>query len=370
MWSRTQPVRIDNTARRPQSREVSKLAESLWEQLNSTRLRPRTFGHALVALLLLLLLIGGCAPRQDEHVIRSGNVTLSATIYWPRAVGPHPGIVMIHGSGPDTRDNYRLYADMFARKGFAVLIYDKRGLGGSSGDWRTSPFGALADDAAAALRYLRRQPRIAADGVGLWGGSEGAVVALQMASAQPGAAFIILQSATGVTFAEQNLFQTQNQLRAMGLPREEVLEALRFQRLKHGYARTGRGWPEYAAALWRSRSEPWGSLGGLTNPQDWWWAWYRTKMDVNPAALAEHVRVPVFAVWGEADALVPVAASREALSRAFARAGNASVTTLVVSGADHSINTPSGPNPSPIYTDAMFEWGERLVSNSAARRLR
>jgi hypothetical protein len=114
-----------------------------------------------------------------------------------------------------------------------------------------------------------------------------------------------MQSATGVTFAEQNLHQTALQMRALGLPQHEIEEALRFQRLKHHYARTGEGWDSYAAALHASRREPWASLGGPERPNDWWWAWYRTKMDIDPSTFLEEVRVPVFALWGGKRPLSP-----------------------------------------------------------------
>lgn len=251
-----------------------------------------------IIFVLLSLVSVGCSYRQEEVSFRNGDAALAGTLYIPSGKGSHPAVIFVHGSGPDSREQYRFYADLFARRGIAALIYDKRGVGASTGDWRRSPFSALADDALAAVRFLKTHPAIDPQRIGLWGGSEGGVVAPWAASRSPDVAFVIMQSATGVTFARQNLYQTERQMHALNLPESEVREALAFQRLKHEYARTGEGWRAYAEALEMSRREPWSSLGGPPSPDDWWWQWYRTNMDFDPAQMLVEVRVPVLAVWG------------------------------------------------------------------------
>ena len=74
---------------------------------------------------------------------------------------------MLHGSGPDTRQGYQLYAEYPARRGIAALAYDKRGTGASSGDWRRATFEDLARDALAGLDSLRLHPGIDSETVGL-----------------------------------------------------------------------------------------------------------------------------------------------------------------------------------------------------------
>lgn len=78
--------------------------------------------------------------REDEVTFASGPVTLSGTIVSPAGAGPFPGIVFLHGSGPEGRWASRYLAHEFARHGVAALIYDKRGVGRSTGDWRTAGF--------------------------------------------------------------------------------------------------------------------------------------------------------------------------------------------------------------------------------------
>jgi pimeloyl-ACP methyl ester carboxylesterase len=56
-------------------------------------------------------------------------------------------------------------------------------------------------------------------------------------------------------------------------------------------------------------------------------------------------RIPVLAIRGERDELIPVAESRAAVARALARGYNRNVTCRVFAGADHNLNRPSGYNP-------------------------
>jgi dipeptidyl aminopeptidase/acylaminoacyl peptidase len=302
------------------------------------------------------LLCSACGYEQEDVSFATGEVTLSGTLYLPSGKGPHPAVVFIHGSGPDSREQYRFYGDLFAKRSIAALIYDKRGVGRSAGDWTRSPFSALVDDVQSAVAFLREHPAIDRARIGAWGGSEGAIVAAWAASRTRDISFVVMQSATGVPFAEQNLHQTLVQMRALNLPPGEVNEALAFQRLKHAYARSGSGWAGYISALNASRNEPWATLGGPNQPDDWWWQWYRTKMDVDPRPILESLRVPVFAVWGGRDHLVPVERSRAIVQQALAGRADGRTRLMVVPEADHSLNTPEGPNPAPEYIDAMLSW--------------
>lgn len=299
-------------------------------------------------------------PHLEEVRFNSGELTLAGTLYTPAQAGPHPVVIFIHGSGDDSREQYRFYADLLARKGIAVLIYDKRGVGDSGGNWKTSPFSVLADDALAGIHFLKSQAAIDGSRIGAWGGSEGAIIAPWIASRSADVRFVIMQSAVGVTFAEQNVYQNERLIRAVTNAEEDVAQGLATVTLMHDYARTGTGWQAYADAKDAIRQKPWASaLGGTIASDNWWWRWYRTKMDYDPIPMLEQVRVPVLAVWGDNDVLVPVAKSRAAIAQAFTRAGNRDVTFQVFARADHSLQTESwlhGRRPDPDYIDLLTDW--------------
>jgi pimeloyl-ACP methyl ester carboxylesterase len=88
-------------------------------------------------------------PWQEDITFASGDLTLAGTIFIPAGTGPHPGIVFLHGSGAEGRWASNFLAAAFARRGFAALAFDKRGVGKSGGDWQGAGFDDLAADAAA-----------------------------------------------------------------------------------------------------------------------------------------------------------------------------------------------------------------------------
>ena len=139
------------------------------------------------------------APLIHEEVVmfHNGEVTLGGTLLLPETPRPCPGVALVHGSGDDTRDDYRVFARYFAERGIATLIYDKRGVGASTGSWRAGTFTELAGDALAAVRLLAQRGDIDSRRIGLWGCSEGGWVAPLAASQSPDVRFLVAISAAG-----------------------------------------------------------------------------------------------------------------------------------------------------------------------------
>ena len=95
---------------------------------------------------------------------------LVGTLYRPVRVGKVPGIVLVHGSGPMPRWTYSAFGAHFAKSGYATLIFDKRGIGDSTGqfvggDKAICPenFNLLASDASAAISFLAQRPEVRGD---------------------------------------------------------------------------------------------------------------------------------------------------------------------------------------------------------------
>ena len=80
--------------------------------------------------------------RNEPVTFHNGDVTLSATLFLPDDGQRHPAVVLFHGSGPEPRNS--MMGAWFARHGVAALAYDKRGVGESTGDFRTVSFTDLA----------------------------------------------------------------------------------------------------------------------------------------------------------------------------------------------------------------------------------
>src|SRR5690606_17482638 len=195
---------------------------------------------------------------------RSGEITLAGTLTLPRGSGPHPAIVLLHGGGAQTRDFFWL-PHFLARRGFAVLAYDKRGVGQSTGDWRNASVQDLADDALAAVAFLNADRRIRDHRIGLYGASAGgwtAPVAAQRAPDQ--IAFVIVRSGSFLTERRNVIYEVESDLRAAGYG-DDVVAAARacHQRDIAVVEAGGVGWEVLRAALRAASGEPWCALARL-----------------------------------------------------------------------------------------------------------
>ena len=113
------------------------------------------------------------AFRAEEvtYENREAGVKLSGTLTLPDSRGAYPAVILLSGSGPNDRDAsydghkpFRVLAEYLTPLGIAVLRYDERGVGASTGDFPTA-FEDYAADALAGVAYLKSRPEIDA-GIG------------------------------------------------------------------------------------------------------------------------------------------------------------------------------------------------------------
>lgn len=305
--------------------------------------------------------------RRQELGFESRGVQLAAELLIPAGPGPHPGVVLLHGSAPLGRESwsYRSWADLLARQGFATLYYDKRGVGASGGDSRAD-LRLLADDAVAAMRALRARPEINAQRTGFKGSSQGAWLALQAAVDLGDVGFLLLTSAPAVTPRQQELQQLEYGMRADGRPEAEIQAALSYTGLYFYVASTGTGWPLLAQAVEHARAEPWGQY--VDQPQtlaqlDWW----KANHALQPAGLAAALDLPVLLLYGGGDWVTPAIENAEKLRRLFAHPGK--VEVHIFAGADHRLELGWGADDSghwqwariaPGLFDVLPTWLQRL----------
>ncbi len=143
-------------------------------------------------------------PEQDVTFVSHG-FKLAGTLALPEGNGPFPAAVFIAGSGQvDRNENhvkmslntFNALAARLAENGIASLRFDKRGAGGSEGDFHTTGFHDNAADVRAAFQWLQQREEADASRVVLIGHSEGAMLATRLAGAGLPAAGIILLAGT------------------------------------------------------------------------------------------------------------------------------------------------------------------------------
>lgn len=177
-----------------------------------------------IAVLCMLLLVPSIAFCETgglmEEAVSIGEPALPGTLTLPEgSSSPLPAVVLLHGSGPNDRDEtvgqtkmFRDLAQGLAEQGAAVLRFDKRTLVYNTytkDDLKTFTVDQESiRDAVAAAELLRSDPRIGQ--VFLIGHSLGAMIAPRIAEEYPGLFDgIILLSGTPKTLGDIVLSQNQ-----------------------------------------------------------------------------------------------------------------------------------------------------------------
>jgi dienelactone hydrolase len=125
---------------------------------------------------------------SEREVTLDGDCALGATLSVPDGDGPFPGVVIVHGSGPQDRDGTigvnKVYQDLawgLASEGVAVLRYDKRTDACSVPPSEETVDSVITDDALAAIAKLRDVNAVRPDGVTAVGHSLGGAVVPRIA---------------------------------------------------------------------------------------------------------------------------------------------------------------------------------------------
>lgn len=305
------------------------------------------------------------ATRDEEVQFANDSVRLRGTLTLPAGPPPYRALVLVHGSNALTRDVFGPWTRYFAGLGFAVLAYDKRGTGKSTGDWKQADFATLAADVLSGVRYLAARPDIRRDRIGLWGVSQaGWILPLAAGQAPQEIAFLVVHAGSGTTVREEGVLYIQNELRFGGLPESSVAIGTRYQMLDDSVTRAGSGWDELQRYYEAHRTEEtW--LWPPRPADDWFRHYYRMLMDFDPFESWTRVTCPVLLFFGELDANVPPRESWPPIERALRKGGNSRVTQVVLPNANHVfLEARTGTRDEyprlsrfvPGYFDRMARW--------------
>jgi hypothetical protein len=299
-------------------------------------------------------------PYNSTDVrFKNGVVELAGTVFAPKTRGRHPAVVFLHGSGPEGRWANAYLADYLARNGVVALIYDKRGVGESTGDWKTSSLEDLAADGRAGVDLLAERADVDRSRLGVYGHSQGGFIAPMVAADERVRWIIDADGNVGPQY-EQDLFRVRTAL-AKRFRGDSLRDAVNLYREFVDVARNGTSRARFHADVAASRNAAWLDALGLPGDSDWIWTWYAKIGNADNRAAWAHVRVPVLLLYGSNDELVPPRASIDAIRRILAEHGNHAVTVHVFAGADHTLRLPPAdstawPRYAPPYPTTVREW--------------
>jgi len=317
--------------------------------------------------------------RREDVRFSNRSVQLAGTFISPSTGGKHPAIILVHGSGPENREFILPFARFLVARGMAVLGYDKRGVGGSTGEWQTATFDDLADDVVAAFEYLRKRSDIDAAQIGLLGVSQAGWIMPIAAVRAPDIAFLISISGAAVAPAETSLDETRNEMAAAGRRPEMIEQIISLMRVEYRFAQTGEGWEEYLAARQQLATR----FGGTPPPnfpgsrEDPLWQTMRAFYFYDPGPTLRRLRTPTLSILGELDKNIVADKNKAAWETALKVAGNRDYTLIILPKTNHlqweaktgnNAEEPSLQGFVPAYFTTIQDWLAKRVRRF--RRLR
>jgi len=190
-------------------------------------------------------------PTQITH---SNIQQLAGTLHIPRGLpSPRPGVVLIHGSGPNSRDStstgglivkheaypvFGALAAQLAEQGLVVLRYDKRSCGtcypNAKWDSAAFEFSDFEADARDAVRYLAGRAETDDHNIVVIGHSQGGRLAPFVATDNKHVAVVVMLSGTTQSF-EQGLIGQTKRIEAYRLQQLDVFNTLSLWWVRRGW---------------------------------------------------------------------------------------------------------------------------------------
>ncbi|MDZ4866636.1 MAG: alpha/beta fold hydrolase [Alphaproteobacteria bacterium] len=297
-----------------------------------------------------------------EVTFANGDVTLAGELVLPATPGRYPALMFLHGSGAEGRWANRYLARKFATRGFVALIYDKRGVGASKGDWQSSGFEELAEDAVAGIRFLASHKAVLPERIGIYGHSQGGTISPLVAVRARGAAFLIASAASGLDPAETETYSIENSIGVATLPVTERADARLFVAAIVDVAYRGALYSTLEDVVERFRGRSW-FFEPPPRGHSYWSISRRIRL-YRPLEFWEQVRAPVFLVFGAHDERVPPQRSADAILAALNSTGNKRVTLRIYPNAEHAFRiVPQDPPGGwskrvPDYADTLATWAQ------------
>ncbi len=350
-----------------------------------------------LALFSIWILVNANAQAAGERVpaslegvlvhevgFRHGGDQLAGSLYLPSGPGPHPAVLMVLGSGVATREYGGVVPALalrFVRSGFACLSWDKPGCGRSTGDFNTQSFDDRADEVLATVRFLRGRSDISPERIGLWGHSQGGMVAPLAASRSDQVAFLIEVSGWQGPAWKQDPVRVETELRTAGFGEADVKRAGDFARRRMDLIRGAGPYDDLYKAQNEVKTLPWFSAVHFCDRVLFESARRCVGYDSTPSW--SRVRCPTLVLYGGRDASTGPPEPLIAIIRDGLRiAENADVAVKVFPEADHGLcvaratdaradarqpkihREATGPNFADGYVETMTDWLSKRFSRA------
>jgi len=295
--------------------------------------------------------------RQQEVTVTNAKdtVTLAGTLTIPEGKGPFAAVVMVTGSGPQNRNEelmghkpFLVIADYLTRNGIAVLRYDDRGVGKSTGKFSSAITTDFANDANAAVAFLKGNKDIDPKKIGIIGHSEGGLITVIDAVKNRDVAFIV--SLAGPSLRGDEILMRQSELlsRAQKIKEEDIAKAAKINRALYDIILNEKDVAKMRTDVTSQLKEEMSKqpetkdlpkdeankmaetqVAQITSP------WFINFMRYNPTDDLAKLKTPMLFMVGEKDFQVPAEPNVAALKAIIEKGKKKNITIRVIPGANH-----------------------------------
>lgn len=294
-------------------------------------------------------------PYYEEEVVFENvgaKVSLSGTLTLPSINGNFPVAILISGSGAQDRDEsfmghkpFLVLSDHLTRQGIAVLRFDDRGHGKSTGDFGAATTADFAKDVLSAVTYLKTRKDIDLKHIGLIGHSEGGIIAPLVANQTKDVSFIVLLASTGISGTELSVMQSKT-LRGFPVDDEVAYEkntrkaiaivtsnksnqVIKNELTKH--------YNEFLRPILTSLGAPEKNINAFIDGQlkTSLKPWSKYFLQYNPADEFEKLQIPVLSLNGNKDTQVDAKINQTGIKNALIKGENKDYKIVELENLNH-----------------------------------
>lgn len=349
---------------------------------------------------ILSLLLCGCRgapekPKQEEYPIEesevgfnNGNISLAGTLAVPESEGRFPAVVLISGTGANSRDEevagfkvFKTLSDQLVPKGIVVLRYDDRGVGGSSGSVIESTTKDFAKDVIAAVDTLKNNPKVDPNRIGLIGHDEGGWVAALAAEESKNVDFVVMMGTPAMKGEDLLLDQQRTMLKSAGMDEEAIEQKTETQKKIFDAIKNKGNWNEIKQDIKQEVQKavdqlPEAQQQNIPNVEQFVdntaeevvkqirTPWFTYFVGYDPTIALKKLNVPTLIIFGAKDIQVPAEKNVKIVDTELK--GNRCITVEVVPEANHLFEKAETGSPmeymklekafAPGFVDRISNW--------------
>lgn len=309
------------------------------------------------------------------------NITLSGTLTAPYDFKCDKVVILVSGSGAQNRDEeilghkpFLVLSDYLTRNGIAVIRYDDRGFGKSTGDFASATTYDFSLDAESVVEFINNDERLKGKKIGIIGHSEGGMIAPMIAARNNNVDFIVMLAGPAVPISELMVKQNYDVYKASGASEEMAQMNAKYAEKMYKVMKSNKPIDVQKSEIVKIQIENLSKLPGNANNEEGvkeiaqsnvnmlFLPWMYNFIRSNPQDNLSKVRIPVLALNGDKDVQVSCKENLAGFEKCMKKAKNQNYKSIELKGLNHLFQkcifgSPNfyGKNEESFNEDAMKE---------------